>query len=292
MTGDARAARQGAERRDRRRVAAPRGHRHRPHRADAAGRRRADVPLPRQLARSVRPPVRAEAVAVHDRRRQRLDPRRRRAGRRRSPAGRRRPSTRSTCGCSTTRCRTRRRSARARPAAGARSSDLQLVGEDTQLRVSRHGRPATTSGSRCRRRATRTSASCRGSSATSAAPAARELTAAIDGPLRQPLFSGSATITDGRIRHFSLPNSLDAINGTIRFDRRRHPPRRRDGDDGRRAGAVRRPDRLRRLRAGDLNVTARGEDMHLRVSGGHPLGRRRRSVAARQRSRRRRSAAR
>ena len=34
------------------------------------------------------------------------------------------------------------------------------------------------------------------------------------------MFSGSATITDGRIRHFSLPNSLDAINGTIRFDSR------------------------------------------------------------------------
>ena len=47
-----------------------------------------------------------------------------------------------------------------------------------------------------------------------------ELTAAVNGPLRQPLFSGSATITDGRIRHFSLPNSLDAINGTIHFDAR------------------------------------------------------------------------
>ena len=45
-----------------------------------------------------------------------------------------------------------------------------------------------------------------------------ELTAAVNGPLQNPLFSGNATITDGRIRHFSLPNSLDAINGTIRFD--------------------------------------------------------------------------
>jgi translocation and assembly module TamB len=45
-----------------------------------------------------------------------------------------------------------------------------------------------------------------------------ELTAGIDGPLHQPQFSGNATITDGRIRHFSVPNSLDAINGAIRFD--------------------------------------------------------------------------
>src|SRR5262249_10519623 len=44
------------------------------------------------------------------------------------------------------------------------------------------------------------------------------LTAAIAGPLAQPQVSGSATITDGRIRHFSMPNSLDAINGTIHFD--------------------------------------------------------------------------
>ncbi len=105
------AARQGAERRGRRGVAAPRDHRHRPHRADAAGRRRADVPLPRQLARSVRPAVRAAAVAVHDGRRQRLDPRRRRARRTSIICSSTAPSTRSTCGCSTTRCRTPRRSA-------------------------------------------------------------------------------------------------------------------------------------------------------------------------------------
>ena len=45
-----------------------------------------------------------------------------------------------------------------------------------------------------------------------------ELSAAIDGALRQPVFSGRATVTAGRIRHFSLPNSLDAINGVVRFD--------------------------------------------------------------------------
>src|SRR5262249_14742478 len=39
-----------------------------------------------------------------------------------------------------------------------------------------------------------------------------ELMAGINGPLREPLFSGSARITNGRLRHFALPNSLDSIN--------------------------------------------------------------------------------
>ena len=85
----------------------------------------------------------------------------------------------------------------------------------------------------------------------------------------QPLFSGSATITDGRIRHFSLPNALDAINGDDSFRRARRPARRPDGDDGRRTRAVRRPDRVRRLPARRRsNVTVRGEDMHLRIPEG------------------------
>ena len=45
-----------------------------------------------------------------------------------------------------------------------------------------------------------------------------ELVAAVNGPLYEPVFSGNATITEGRIRHFSLPNALDAINGVIHFD--------------------------------------------------------------------------
>ena len=99
----ARAARHRAERRDRRRVAAAGAHRHRAHRAHAAGRLRAHVPVPRQLARSVRAAVRAAPLAVHDRGRQRVDPRRRRAGRFRSTCSSTARSTRSTCGCSTTR---------------------------------------------------------------------------------------------------------------------------------------------------------------------------------------------
>ena len=39
----------------------------------------------------------------------------------------------------------------------------------------------------------------------------------ISGSLRKPEFSGTAEITDGRIRHMSLPQSLQGINGRVRF---------------------------------------------------------------------------
>ncbi len=94
------------------------------------------------------------------------------------------------------------------------------------------------------------------------------LTAAIDGPMYAPVFSGSAIIADGRVRHFSLPNSLDSINGAIRFD-----PRGIRLDDitatmG--GGRVQFGGRiaLDGYAPGDLNVTVRGEDMHLRYPEG------------------------
>jgi hypothetical protein len=46
------------------------------------------------------------------------------------------------------------------------------------------------------------------------------LEAAIDGPLYQPQFSGSALVVNGRVRHLSMPNSLEDINGAIAFDSR------------------------------------------------------------------------
>ncbi len=44
------------------------------------------------------------------------------------------------------------------------------------------------------------------------------LKAEITGSLDAPLFAGSATIADGRLRHFSLPHSLEAVNGRLSFD--------------------------------------------------------------------------
>lgn len=44
-----------------------------------------------------------------------------------------------------------------------------------------------------------------------------ELNAEMQGSLSKPVLAGFATITNGRIRHFSLPHSIDALNGRISF---------------------------------------------------------------------------
>jgi translocation and assembly module TamB len=44
------------------------------------------------------------------------------------------------------------------------------------------------------------------------------LAGGITGSLQKPVFSGKATLSNGRIRHFQMPRSLDNINGTITFD--------------------------------------------------------------------------
>jgi hypothetical protein len=94
------------------------------------------------------------------------------------------------------------------------------------------------------------------------------LAAKIAGPLEQPVFSGSATIADGRVRHMSLPHALEAINGTISFD----------------AGGIRVDDLTARLGEGEvrfggrvamsglvpgeLSLTASGEQMRVRYPEG------------------------
>jgi translocation and assembly module TamB len=47
-----------------------------------------------------------------------------------------------------------------------------------------------------------------------------ELTAQVSGSLDMPVVLGRAQIADGRVRHFSIPHSLEAINGGILFDSR------------------------------------------------------------------------
>ena len=97
---------------------------------------------------------------------------------------------------------------------------------------------------------------------------AATLKAEIDGPLAKPVFSGSASITNGRIRQMALPHSLDAINGQVSFD----------------AGGVRVDEVKARLAGGDvtfggriglsgftpndLNLTAVGQQMHIRYPEG------------------------
>ena len=94
------------------------------------------------------------------------------------------------------------------------------------------------------------------------------LKAQIGGSLDQPVFSGSAQLADGRIRHLALPHGLEAINGSVLFD----------------AGGIRIQEVTARLAAGqvrfggriamvgftpgELNITAVGEQMLLRYPEG------------------------
>jgi hypothetical protein len=94
------------------------------------------------------------------------------------------------------------------------------------------------------------------------------LKAEVTGSLKKPVFSGSATLANGRIRYYSLPHSLEAINGRVSFD----------------AGGIRLDDVKARLGGGDvvfggriamngfalgeLSLTANGEQMRLRYPEG------------------------
>ena len=95
-----------------------------------------------------------------------------------------------------------------------------------------------------------------------------ELRAAVDGPLRAPAFTGSAIITNGRVRHLSLPNALDNINGVIRFDSRGIQLDEVTASMG--GGPIQFFGRvsLDGYLPGELNVLVTGQDMHLRYPEG------------------------
>lgn len=95
-----------------------------------------------------------------------------------------------------------------------------------------------------------------------------DLVADITGPLATPVFSGQASIAGGRIRHFSLPHALEAVNGRVTFDAR---GLRLDEVTARLGGGlVRFGGRisLAGYRPGVFNLTATGEDMRLRYPDG------------------------
>ena len=145
--------------------------------------------------------------------------------------------------------------------------DLQLVGEDTRLRLG--GRV----GLRDRRIALQASGEAnlgilQGFSRDVFGSGRAELTASVDGPLDQPVFSGSASIIGGRVRHLSMPNALDGINGIIRFDARGIRLDEVSATMG--EGPVQFGGRIGfdGYLPGDLNVTVRGRDMHLRYPEG------------------------
>jgi hypothetical protein len=148
-----------------------------------------------------------------------------------------------------------------------RVEDLQLVGDQTQLSI---GGSVSLGDQRIALRANGDAnlGILQGLMRDVRGAGRATLTASIDGPLYEPVFSGSAVITDGRVRHFSLPNSLDGINGAIRFDSR--GVRLDDITATMGGGRVQFGGRvaLDGYLPGDLNVTVRGEDMHLRYPEG------------------------
>lgn len=95
-----------------------------------------------------------------------------------------------------------------------------------------------------------------------------ELVADIQGSMRAPIITGSAAITNGRLRHFGLPHSLEAVNGRMSFD----------------AGGIRMDDVTGRLGGGLVRIggrlglsgfgigrfelTAVGEDLRIRYPEG------------------------
>ena len=95
-----------------------------------------------------------------------------------------------------------------------------------------------------------------------------ELTAQVSGALDTPVILGRATIENGRVRHFSLPHSLEQVNGTILFDSRNI---RLEGLTARVAdGQVNFDGRvgLEGYTPTDLALTATGRNMRLRYPEG------------------------
>ncbi|MSO56417.1 MAG: hypothetical protein EXQ55_05775 [Acidobacteria bacterium] len=91
-----------------------------------------------------------------------------------------------------------------------------------------------------------------------------QLTAQVSGSLDAPIILGQTTITDGRLRHFSLPHSLEQVNGSLLFDSRNI---RLDGITARVAdGQIGFDGRigLDGYTPSDLALTATGRNMRLR----------------------------
>jgi len=144
---------------------------------------------------------------------------------------------------------------------------LQLVGEDTRLDL------AGTLGLRTRQIDLRADGGAnlgilQGFFRNVRGSGRAQLSAELQGALSAPTLRGRAVISNGRVRDFALPNSLEAINGTVLFDERGIVL---DGLTAKMGGgAVQFGGQigLSGYAPGELNVTARGVNMHLRYPDG------------------------
>ena len=94
------------------------------------------------------------------------------------------------------------------------------------------------------------------------------LKAQMTGSFTNPVFAGSATLRDGRLRHFSLPHSLESINGAVSFDasgiRLDEVTGRLGGGNVTFGGRI----GLKGFALGDVSLTATGERMAVRYPEG------------------------
>jgi translocation-and-assembly-module (TAM) inner membrane subunit TamB-like protein len=148
-----------------------------------------------------------------------------------------------------------------------RLSQFRLVGEDTRLEV---GGSVDLAARRIGVRATGDAnlGILQGFMRDLRSSGQADLSAEITGPLDKPVFSGEANVAGGRIRHFSLPHALEAINGRVSFDA---TGLRLDGLTARLGGGLIRFGgriAMNGYRPGEFNLTANGEGMRLRYPEG------------------------
>ncbi|MCA1583830.1 MAG: translocation/assembly module TamB domain-containing protein, partial [Acidobacteria bacterium] len=95
-----------------------------------------------------------------------------------------------------------------------------------------------------------------------------DVTALIGGSVSQPQISGQALLTEGRLRHFSFPHALEAINGIVSFNA---SGIRLEGVSARLGGGPVRFDGrigIAGYRLVDVDVTASGDDLGVRFPEG------------------------
>ena len=121
---------------------------------------------------------------------------------------------------------------------GAAGGRLRLVGLDTELDLA-GSVDLTEAGARPdRRTGPRTWRCSRGSCPTSAARVAPRWPRASTGTVDAPVVSGTALLSDGRLRQFAIPHALEALNGIVTFNATRRAARRASRPRWRRGGAA------------------------------------------------------
>ena len=193
---------------------------------------------------------------------------------------------RSICGCSTTSLRNDGPIALALGRGRRAIERLRLVGEGTTLELAGDVRIARRAHAHARDWATPTWACCRASSATFAASgAARGSGRDRAARCERPCSSAARTITNGRLRYFALPHSIEAVNGRVEFDAggvaaRRRSRARMGGGEVRFGGRV----GVQRRRTVESYDAHRGRPRHApALSRGLPVAGRRGPGAARHR---------